>query len=107
MDSHVSSATFCKDQDGNLVTDIKSTLDPCRAHFNAILYGDDTNNSANEMIRNNATSVAPSDREIVATAIPRLKCNKTSGYDGLPAELFKAGGDELVRCMHNLLCNIW
>ena len=24
-----------------------------------------------------------------------------------PAELFKAGGDELVRCMHHLLCDIW
>ena len=37
-------ASFCKDQDGNLVTDI-------RAHFNAILNDDGTNNSANEMIR--------------------------------------------------------
>ena len=34
-------------------------------------------------------------------------CHKASGYDGLPAELFKAGGDELIRCMHHLLCNIW
>ena len=40
-------------------------------------------------------------------AIQRLKLNKASGYDGLPAELFKAGGDELVRCMHHLLCDIW
>ena len=32
-------------------------------------------------------------------AIQRLKLNKASGYDGLPAEPepFKAGGDELVR----------
>ena len=42
----------------------------------------------------------------VAIAILRLKCNKASGYDGLPAELFKAR-DELVSCMHHLLCNIW
>ena len=40
-------------------------------------------------------------------AIQRLKLNKSSGYDGLSAELFKAGGDELVRCMHHLLFNIW
>ena len=40
-------------------------------------------------------------------AIQRLKLNKASGYDGLPAELFKEGGDELVRCMHHLLCNMW
>ena len=44
----------------------------------------------------NTTPVAPQDREEVAMAIQRLKLNKASGYDGLPAELFKAGGDELV-----------
>ena len=55
----------------------------------------------------NTTPVAPPDREEVATTIERLKLNKASGYDGLPAEIFKAGGDELVRCMHHFLCNIW
>ena len=85
-----------------------------RAHFNATLNCDDTNNPANEIIRpfrpntlDNTTPVAPPDREEVAMVIQRLKLNKASGYDGLPAEPFKAGGDELVRCMHNLLCNIW
>ena len=51
--------------------------------------------------------VAPPEREEVAIGILRLKFNKGSGYDGLPAKLFKAGGDELVRCMHHLPCNIW
>ena len=76
--------------------------------------GDDTNNSAQEMIRpsrpntlDNATTVAPPDREEVAIAIQLLKLNKASGYDGLPVELFKAVRDELVSCMHHLLCNIW
>ena len=55
----------------------------------------------------NTTLVAPSDRKEVAIAIQRLKLKKASGHDGLPAELFKAGGDELVRCIHHLLCNIW
>ena len=32
------------------------------------------------------TGVAPPDREEVAMAIQRLKPNKASGYDGLPAE---------------------
>ena len=32
------------------MTHIKSSLDLWRAHFNAIINGDDTNNSANEMI---------------------------------------------------------
>ena len=62
-------ASFCKDQDGNMVTDIKSSLDLWRTHFNAILNGDDTNNSANEVKRprrpntlDNTTLVAPPDR---------------------------------------------
>ena len=101
-----SKASFCKDQDGNMATDIKSSLELWRAYFNATLNGDDTNNPTSEMIRpsrpntlDNTTPVAPPDREEVAMAIQRL--NKTSGYDWLPAELFKAGGDELVRCMHH------
>ena len=37
--------SLCKDQDGNLMTDIKISLELWREHFNAILNGDDTNNS--------------------------------------------------------------
>ena len=65
-----SKASFCKDQYGNMVTDIKSPLKLWRAHFNATLNGDDANNPANEIIRpsrpntlDNTTPVAPSDRE--------------------------------------------
>ena len=71
-----SKASFCKDQDGNMVTDIKSSLELWRAHFNATLNGDDTNYSANEMIRpsrpntlDNTTTVAPPARKEVALAI--------------------------------------
>ena len=64
-----SKASFCKDQDGNMVTDIKSSLELWRAHFNATLNGDDTNNPENEMIRpsmsntlDNTTPLVPPDR---------------------------------------------
>ena len=50
----------------------------------------------------NTTPVAPPDREEVAMAIQRLKLNEASGYDGLPAELFKAGVDELRDLTFNL-----
>ena len=79
-------------------------------NFNSTLNGDDTNNPANEMIRpsrpntlGNTTPVAPPEWEEVTMAIQRLKLNKASGYDGLHAELFKAGGDELVRCMQHMV----
>ena len=40
-------------------------------------------------ILDNATPVATPDQAEVAFAIHRLKFNNASGYDGLPAELFK------------------
>ena len=55
----------------------------------------------------NTTPVALPDRAEVAMAIQGPKFNKASGYDGLPSELFNVGGDDLVRCMRHLLCNIW
>ena len=66
-------ASFCKYQDGNMGTDIKSSLELWRAQFSAKLNGDDSNNPANEMIRpsrpntlDNTTPVAPPDQEEVA-----------------------------------------
>ena len=46
-DGFKSKAFFCKDQDRNMATDIKSSLELWRAHFNATLNSDDTNNTAN------------------------------------------------------------
>ena len=37
----------------------------------------------------------------------RLKNNNTVGPDGLPAELFKAGADVLVKSMNQLIYRIW
>ena len=76
-------ATFCKDQD---LTDIKRSLDLWRAHFNAILNGADTSDSANEMIRpskpstlDNATPVAAPDWEdVMASLLNFLKQEEMS-----------------------------
>ena len=35
------------------------------------------------------------------------RTNKAAGVDDTSAELFKAGGDELIRCMHQLINKIW
>ena len=37
----------------------------------------------------------------------RLKNNKAAGPDGIPAELFKTGCNELVGGMHQLVYKIW
>lgn len=39
--------------------------------------------------------------------IARLKSNKAAAVVTLPAELLKHGGEELAKCMLQLLCGIW
>lgn len=51
--------------------------------------------------------VPPPDQDEVRIAILRLWYNKAPVADGIPAELFKAGGVELVRRMYQLLRRIW
>ena len=54
-----------------------------------------------------AILVIPPSHNEVRVAIQRLKNKKAAGPDGLPAELFKAGGDELVSSMQQLIYKIW
>ena len=43
----------------------------------------------------------------IKVAIMLLKNNKAASPDGLPTELFKTGGHELVERMHQLIYKIW
>ena len=40
--------------------------------------------------------------EEVRKAVKQMRCNKASGGDGIPAEVYKHGGTALVRHMHRL-----
>ena len=40
-------------------------------------------------------------------AVKQMKCNKASGGDGNPAEVYKHGGTALVRHLHRLFLKIW
>ena len=102
----------CRDEHGNLVADSQSALRIWREHFSSLLQGDDDPNSANREIASAPPielddEVPPISYDEVNIAIMRLKNNKAVGVDGLPGELFKAGGQMLVRYMHQLLCKIW
>ena len=63
-----SKASFCKELDGNMMTDIKSSLVLWQAHFNATFNGDDTNNSANEMIRHSRRNTLDNTTPVVLGA---------------------------------------
>ena len=55
-------------------------------------------------ITDDGVEIPPPTYDEISVAIQRLKNNKAAGPDGLNAELFKAGCDELVGCMHQLIC---
>ena len=84
-----------------------------RQHFYNLLTGDDSTNSAQgecssiQPIDDDVIEVPPPSHDEVRVAVQRLKKNKEAGADGLPAELCKAGGDELIGCMHQLISKIW
>jgi len=43
----------------------------------------------------------------IREVITRLNNNKAPGEEGIPAEIFKAGIDELIPHLHQLICKIW
>ena len=79
-----------------------------RDHFFTLLVAErtDLDETIGE-IDDDGIDCPPPNQDEVRTAIARLKNNKAAGADGLPAELFKTGGDELIGSMHKLICKIW
>ena len=43
----------------------------------------------------------------VAAAILELQCRKSAGPDGIPPEIFKAGGESLIQKFTEFLCTCW
>lgn len=105
-----SGSLACRSDDGNLVTDAEMVLRLWRDHFESLLATNQ--NDSDEVdpltpIRDDGVEVPTPSHTEVEVAIQRLKNNKAAGADGLPAELFKTGGNELVGCMHQLICKVW
>ena len=97
----------CKDIDGNLVTDTQSVQQIWREHFRSLLVPEGSISDEITPIIDDGVDCPPPSQNEINTAIARLKNNKAAGADGLPAELFKAGGDELATCMHQLINTVW
>ncbi|XP_073848775.1 uncharacterized protein [Musca autumnalis] len=98
----------CRDQQGNLVTDTDSVLRIWKEHFSNLLVSNSSeDDDTTGPIPEDGIECIPPGQDEVRTAINRLKNNKAAGADGLPAELFKTGGDALIRCMHQLVSTIW
>ena len=103
-------ASSCRNERGSLVTDEQGALRS--HHFSTLLRGDGDINAATREdsepapIDDNGVEIPPLNYNEVRVAIQRFKNNKAAGPDGLPAELFKAIDDELVRSIQQLICRI-
>ena len=96
-----------------LVTDAQGVLRLWRHHFSTLLRGEGDINAATREdsepapIDDDGVEIPPPSHNEIRVAIQQLKNNKTAEPDGLPAALFKASGDELVRSKHELIYRIW
>ena len=43
----------------------------------------------------------------LSEAIKAISSGKAPGLDGIPAEIFKCGGEKLLDILHRLLCKCW
>jgi len=104
----------CKDNEGNIVVESQSMLRIWKEYFCKLYNGNGQQNTEARQNINNPFDLdddhqqfRPPDLNEVRIAISKLKNNKAAGADGLPAELFKAAGDDLVGSIHQLICKIW
>ena len=87
------------------MTDIQGILGVFRQHFDGPINGD-TNTDKIEPeipIADDGIDIPPSDYDEVCIAFKRLKNNKAPEADGIPAELFKTGRQELIYSLRTLL----
>ncbi len=103
---------MCRKKDGDLVCDMNGVLERWREHFDDLLNAEDdfcerTAPRKKSYETNDGKGFPLPSIEEVAAAIKKLKNNKAPGDDGLPGELFKAGGECLRELIHKLIVSIW
>lgn len=102
----------CKNKDNTLLINKDDILDRWARPFKALLKEESpitieggVKNACGT--RNEDGDVGPPDFEEFEDALRRMKNNKAPGRDGLPAELYKYGGEDLHKVMYDLVLTIW
>ena len=99
-------------KDGStLLKDSDSVTSRWKEHFSDLLnLPSNVSESTTDQIPQRAIReelAAPPKLEEVEEAIKKMKNNKAAGPDGIPAEIFKAGGPKLTDQVHQLVEKIW
>ncbi|XP_055585265.1 uncharacterized protein LOC129738102 [Uranotaenia lowii] len=107
----VPQAEKCRDKDGGILTDNREVIKRWKQYFNEHLNGanakdQDGGGSYIAGVANDALEPLPTMSE-VKEAIHQLNSNKSTGTDGIAAELIKMGPVKLADCLHRLMVRIW
>ena len=100
-----------KDLDGNVLVKPEAILKRWTEHFQTLLnqfseidekvLDNIPQRPVDESMANHPT------REEFDQALRRLKNNKATGEDGIPAEVLKHGGETMKKLLHQIICQIW
>jgi hypothetical protein len=100
-----------KDLEGNVLVEPEAILKRWTEHFYTLLNQfSEVDEKVLEHIPQREVDekmAEPPTMEEVHKAITRLKNNKCAGEDGIPAEIFKYGGDVIRELLHQIICQIW
>jgi len=96
-----------KDEKGDLIADSRSILARWRNHFSQLLSVLGINGVRQTEIHTAEPLVPELSVSEFEMAVEKVKTNKSSGTDHIPAELMKAGGRTIRSEIHKLINSIW
>ena len=102
----------CKNENGEMIRDTEDVLIRWREHFKTLLKG--TDNEKETVMNNSMPTINDAEEEHnpptpyeIELAVKKLNNNKSSGPDGIKAELMKINETKLNKALHDIICTIW
>lgn len=100
---------YCKDTQGNLLTESQANLDRQVEHFNQLLNGSGSNENLQRKVPQGASEPTLETLEFrqLNEAITRVKKHKAPGTDEIPTELYKHMDHVTLRHMFKVVQQAW
>ena len=95
-----------KDSEGELITEPEGVDNRWKEYFEQLLNAGEEEHPI-EFRREEQEATWNIQEGEVKRAIQQMKNGKSPGIDGLPAELFKNAGQDMMKWIHRLMANAW